>query len=136
MYTTTYSVDLCMYTHITKSLHKQNNCVCIIAHYKLFWGKTFACGMVILDSLCACVETEILVGVKHIILVLSGKGGVGKSTLTSQLALSLVHLGHKVGWLSTLAHALSLSLAHTIIAIPKRIRRNGDQVICVHAQAL
>lgn len=49
------------------------------------------------DPLCACVEREILVGVKHIILVLSGKGGVGKSTLASQLALSLVHLGHKVG---------------------------------------
>ncbi|KAJ3255979.1 Nucleotide-binding protein 2 [Boothiomyces macroporosus] len=36
-------------------------------------------------------------GIKHIVLVLSGKGGVGKSTVTTQLALSLVDSGHKVG---------------------------------------
>ena len=33
---------------------------------------------------------------KHVILVLSGKGGVGKSTVTTQLALSLVEHGKKV----------------------------------------
>ncbi|ORZ33106.1 P-loop containing nucleoside triphosphate hydrolase protein [Catenaria anguillulae PL171] len=33
--------------------------------------------------------TAVLAGVKHIILVLSGKGGVGKSSVTTQLALSL-----------------------------------------------
>ncbi|KAJ3167662.1 Nucleotide-binding protein 2 [Geranomyces variabilis] len=35
--------------------------------------------------------------VKHIVLVLSGKGGVGKSTVTTELALSLVQLGKRVG---------------------------------------
>jgi Mrp family chromosome partitioning ATPase len=35
--------------------------------------------------------------VKHIVLVLSGKGGVGKSSVTTQLALSLVDRGFKVG---------------------------------------
>ncbi|KAG5923638.1 cytosolic Fe-S cluster assembly factor cfd1 [Claviceps africana] len=35
--------------------------------------------------------------VKHIILVLSGKGGVGKSSVTTQLALSLSLAGHAVG---------------------------------------
>jgi len=35
--------------------------------------------------------------VKHIILVLSGKGGVGKSSITTQLALSLSLAGHSVG---------------------------------------
>lgn len=33
---------------------------------------------------------------KHVILVLSGKGGVGKSTITTQLALSLVEINKKV----------------------------------------
>ncbi|XP_044734496.1 cytosolic Fe-S cluster assembly factor NUBP2 homolog [Chrysoperla carnea] len=37
--------------------------------------------------------------VKHIILVLSGKGGVGKSTISTQLALSLKDLDYKVGLL-------------------------------------
>lgn len=37
--------------------------------------------------------------VKHIILVKSVKGGVGKSSVSVQLALSLHNLGHKVGLL-------------------------------------
>lgn len=35
-------------------------------------------------------------GVKHIILVLSGKGGVGKSTVSTQLALAFKESGFKV----------------------------------------
>ncbi|XP_072385888.1 cytosolic Fe-S cluster assembly factor Nubp2 homolog [Diabrotica undecimpunctata] len=35
--------------------------------------------------------------VKHIILVLSGKGGVGKSTVSTQLSLVLTEKGYKVG---------------------------------------
>ena len=37
-----------------------------------------------------------LASVKHIILVLSGKGGVGKSTVAVQLALGLMHDGYSV----------------------------------------
>ncbi|KYQ88252.1 nucleotide binding protein 2 [Tieghemostelium lacteum] len=37
--------------------------------------------------------------IKHKILVLSGKGGVGKSTVSTQLALYLSHIGKKVGLL-------------------------------------
>uniref|UniRef100_A0A452IYQ9 NUBP iron-sulfur cluster assembly factor 2, cytosolic n=1 Tax=Gopherus agassizii TaxID=38772 RepID=A0A452IYQ9_9SAUR len=38
-----------------------------------------------------------LAGVGHILLVLSGKGGVGKSTISTELALALRHVGKKVG---------------------------------------
>lgn len=38
-----------------------------------------------------------LAQVKHVVLVLSGKGGVGKSTITTELALALRHAGKKVG---------------------------------------
>ena len=37
--------------------------------------------------------------IKHKLLVLSGKGGVGKSTVASQLALMLAHRGFEVGLL-------------------------------------
>ncbi|XP_067912537.1 cytosolic Fe-S cluster assembly factor nubp2 isoform X1 [Heterodontus francisci] len=38
-----------------------------------------------------------LAAVDHILLVLSGKGGVGKSTITTELALALRNVGKKVG---------------------------------------
>lgn len=41
-----------------------------------------------------------LENIKHIVMVLSGKGGVGKSTVACQLALSLAHQYHlRVGLL-------------------------------------
>jgi len=40
---------------------------------------------------------ESLKNIKHILLILSGKGGVGKSSITTQTALTLVNKGFKVG---------------------------------------
>lgn len=37
-----------------------------------------------------------LAQVRRVVLVLSGKGGVGKSTITTELALALRHAGKKV----------------------------------------
>jgi ATP-binding protein involved in chromosome partitioning len=39
------------------------------------------------------------IDVKHVILVLSGKGGVGKSTVSVNLAFALANYGRKVGLL-------------------------------------
>src|SRR5206468_11708038 len=44
-------------------------------------------------------ERQPIPGVKNLVAIASGKGGVGKTTVAVNLALALVKLGHQVGLL-------------------------------------
>jgi len=65
------------------------------------------------------LENVSLEGVKRIILVLSGKGGVGKSTVTTQLALTAQQKGLRVG-------VLDIDLCGP--SIPRMLAVNGQEV--------
>ena len=58
--------------------------------------------------------------IRHKLLVLSGKGGVGKSTVAANLALSLAQAGEKVGLLDIDVHGPS---------IPKLLGLEGRQIL-------
>ena len=67
----------------------------------------------------AGADNAVLSGVKRVILVLSGKGGVGKSTVTTQLALAHQMRGLKVG-------VLDIDLCGP--SIPRMLGLQGQEV--------
>lgn len=66
-----------------------------------------------------------LPGVTHVVLVMSGKGGVGKSTVCSNLALALKRSGHRVGVLDADMYGPSIP---TMFGIHGRPRTNGKRI--------
>jgi ATP-binding protein involved in chromosome partitioning len=75
---------------------------------------------------------------KRVIAVASGKGGVGKSTLTSNLAIALNNLGYKVGVLDADVYGFSIPRILGVHGEPTAIddhivpiRKDGIQVISI-----
>jgi len=73
------------------------------------------------------IRGEALPGVKNIIAVASGKGGVGKSTVASNLAISLKQMGFKVGLVDADIYGPSVPTMFDITnARPGTINVNGQ----------
>ncbi len=64
---------------------------------------------------------------RHVWLVASGKGGVGKSTVAFFLALALRRMGHRVGFLDADITGPSLPAMLGTAALSPSIRRQGDE---------
>jgi len=65
-----------------------------------------------------------LQGIAHVVLILSGKGGVGKSTVTAQLARALVAAGKRVGVLDT--DLCGPSMPHLLGVADKPVHQCSD----------
>ncbi len=71
-----------------------------------------------------------LSGVKHRIAIASGKGGVGKSTITSNLAVTLAKMGYKVGLIDADIYGPSMPKMFGIEdAKPLMVEVDGQELI-------
>ena len=72
---------------------------------------------------------KVLPGVKHVIAVASGKGGVGKSTVTANLAVELARRGHSVGLVAADIHGPSMPPMFDVVREkPSRSPRTGSRL--------
>ncbi|MBW2278240.1 MAG: P-loop NTPase, partial [Deltaproteobacteria bacterium] len=70
-------------------------------------------------------QPDLIPGVRHVIAVASGKGGVGKSTVASNLAIRLGQLGHRTGLLDADIYGPSIPM---MFGIDERPRVEGNRL--------
>ena len=78
-------------------------------------------------------EENLLPGVKHIIAVSSGKGGVGKSTVTVNMAVALKQEGYAVGIMDADIYGPNIPM---MIGVTKEPIKEGDKITPAEGQGV
>src|SRR5580704_2144852 len=77
-------------------------------------------------------ERHPIPGVKNLVAVASGKGGVGKTTLAVNLALAMAKLGHQVGLLDADVYGPNVPLMLNLNRQPKVLADNRIEPLDAH----
>ncbi len=73
----------------------------------------------------AAAQDAVLPGVKHVIAVASGKGGVGKSTVSTNLSVALAQTGAKVGLMDADIYGPNIPM---MMGVPEPPEKEGDKI--------
>lgn len=73
----------------------------------------------------ATAQDAVLPGVKHIIAVASGKGGVGKSTVSANLSVALAQTGARVGLMDADIYGPNIPM---MMGVPNPPEKEGDKI--------
>ncbi|MXX10679.1 MAG: Mrp/NBP35 family ATP-binding protein [Nitrospira sp. SB0677_bin_15] len=73
----------------------------------------------------AAAQDAVLPGVKHVIAVASGKGGVGKSTVSANLSVALAQTGVKVGLMDADIYGPNIPM---MMGVPEPPEKEGDKI--------